>query len=204
MKIIAHRGNNGFDKENCLDGILNSLNMKYIDGVEFDIRFTKDKRFVLNHDPFYRGLFISKTYSKRLIRNGLDVLDDVLNLVCSDKLLLIEVKTDGNIKKISKYLNSVLSRYNLNYYICSFNYNFINYFSKKYNYKCGLIIGKRVNVDYLENDFDFNMISYKYKGEIPNKETFFWTVNSYKDIEYLDENIITDCPKEMYDYLSKF
>lgn len=202
MLIIAHRGNDEIKKDNSKKAIINSLNKEYIDGVEFDIRLTKDKRFILNHDPFYKTFFINNTTSKTLIKHGLDTLDDILNMIKSNKILLIEVKVEDNIKKTSKYLNRVLRRYNLNYYICSFNYNFINYFNKKYNYKCGLIIGKNINKNHIINNLSFNSISYKYKGEIPNKETFYWTINNIKEINN-KKNIITDKPKEIYNYLTK-
>ena len=64
MKIIAHRGNDNIHKENSLEAITNSLNSKYTDGVEFDIRFTKDYKFIVHHDFFYQGHFIKKNKSK--------------------------------------------------------------------------------------------------------------------------------------------
>lgn len=203
MNIIAHRGNDSTNKENSLKAIINSLKKDYIDGVEFDIRLTKDKKFILNHDPFYKHYYIKNTNSKTLIKHGLDTLEDVLNMINNNKIIIIEVKEDNNIKKTSKYLNRVLRKYNLNFYICSFNYNFINYFNKKYNYKCGLIIGKNINKNNIINNLTFNLLSYKYKGKIPNKETFYWTINNPKDIKNKIENIITDKPKEIYNFLTK-
>lgn len=203
MNLIAHRGNDEINKENSLKAIINSLNKDYIDGVEFDIRLTKDKRFILNHDPFYKKYFINSTVSKTLIKQGLDTLDDVLNMINNNKIILIEVKEEKNIKRTSKYLNRILRRYNLNFYICSFNYSFINYFNKKYNYKCGLIIGKNINKKHIVNNLSFNLLSYKYKGKNPNKETFYWTINNTKDIKNKMENIITDKPKEIYDFITK-
>lgn len=203
MNIIAHRGNDGNNKENSLKAILNSLNKDYIDGVEFDIRITKDKRFILNHDPFYKKYFIKKTPSKKLIKQGLNTLDEVLNKINNNKVLLIEVKEENNIKKTSKYLNKIIRKYSLNYYICSFNYNFIKYFNEKYNYKCGLIIGKNINKKHIINNFSFNSLNYKYKGKVPNKKTFYWTINNPKEIKEKQENIITDKPKEIYNYIIK-
>ena len=203
MKIIAHRGNDNIHKENTIEAILNSLEKQYIDGVEFDIRFTKDKKFILNHDPFYNNNYIKKTTSKKLVKEGLNTLDKVLNKIKSKKILLIEVKDEKNIKKVSKYLNKELKKNHLNYYICSFNYDFIKYFNAKYNYKCGLIIGKNINKKYIINNFNFNLISYKYKYKLPKKETFIWTVNNPKDIKNKNENIITDNPKEIYEFIKK-
>lgn len=202
MKIIAHRGNDNINKENTSKAILNSIKKYYVDGVEFDIRITKDKRFVINHDPLYKNNIIEFTKSKKLVKQGIDTLEDILNLIDNKKIIMIEVKIERNVIKVAKYLNRVLRRYNLNYYICSFNYNFIRYFNKKYNYKCGLIIGKNINKNHIINSFEFNSLSYKYKGKLPNKETFYWTVNNPKEIKN-KENIITDNPKVIYDYITK-
>ena len=49
-KFIAHRGNDDDLAENSKEAILNSLSKPYIDGVEFDIRITKDNKFVINHN----------------------------------------------------------------------------------------------------------------------------------------------------------
>ena len=203
MKIIAHRGNDNVHKENTKEAILNSLNTSYIDGVEFDIRLTKDGKFIINHDPFYHNYYIKSTNSKKLQKLGLNTLEEVLEEIKNDKILLIEVKEDGkSIKKSAKYLYNVLCKYNLNIYLCSFNYEFLNYFYKKYkNIKCGLIVGTKINKNHIINNFEFNSVSFKYKGKIPNKETFFWTVNHPKEIINKNENIITDKAKAIYEYL---
>ena len=50
-KIIAHRGiYNNKIKENTYLAIFNAFNNKYIYGVEFDIRLTKDNKIVIIHD----------------------------------------------------------------------------------------------------------------------------------------------------------
>ena len=195
MKIIAHRGNDEIHKENSFESILNSLNKKYVAGVEFDIRLSKDDKFVINHDPFYKGLFIRETSSKHLKTMGLNTLDEVINCITNSKIILIDVKVNDDIEKTSKILKRYLNK-KLNYYICSFNYSFINYFNSKY--KKGLIISR--NLKYIDK-FDFNLINYKYRGRYPKKETFFWTINNVKDIK--GENIITDRPKEISDFIEK-
>ena len=201
MKIIAHRGNDGIHKENTLEAIISSLNSKYTDGVEFDVRLTKDHKLIINHDPFYNGNYISHTNAKKLQKSGLNTLDEILNNVHNNKILMIEVKTDDSeIKIISKKLINVIKKYNLNYYICSFNYKFIKYFKETYNIKCGLIISIKINTKYLNNNFDFNSINYLYSKKIPPKETFRWTVNNKKELNKIakHENIITDNSKQIY------
>lgn len=202
MKIIAHRANDGIHRENSLEAILNSLNKSYIDGVEFDIRLTKDNKFILNHDPFYLGHLISSASSKTLKKIGLNILEDVLSKLNTDKIILIEIKNDyKKYSKISKYLNKILKKYQLNIYLCSFDYNLINYINKKYKYKCGIIIGKIINQKHINNNLHFNSISYKYKGLIPKKETFYWTINNPKNIK--KGNIITDKPKTIYESINQ-
>ena len=204
MKIIAHRGNDNIHKENSLEAITNSLNSKYTDGVEFDIRFTKDYKFIVHHDFFYQGHFIKKTKAKVLRKKGLNTLEEILKTVTNDKIILIEIKEESKKYKYLVYkLIKILKKYPLNYYICSFNYHLIKYFHQKYPFfKTGLIIGPINNLKYIKNDFAFNSVYYKnIKKTI--KETFAWTINKIEDIPKTDVNIITDKYKEIYTYLKK-
>ncbi len=201
MKIIAHRGNDGIHKENSLEAIINSLNSKYTDGAEFDVRLTKDHKLIVNHDPFYNGNYISHTNVIKLQKSGLNTLEEILKNVHNNKILMIEIKVDdNNIKIMSKKLIGIIKKYNLNYYICSFNYKFIKYFKENYNIKCGLIISIKINTKYLNNDFDFNSINYLYNKNIPSKETYRWTINNKKELDKIPKhaNIITDNFKQMY------
>lgn len=201
MKIIAHRGSDNKHKENSFESIISSLNKYYVDGVEFDIRMTKDNVFVINHDPFYKMLSIKETDSKHLRLLGINTLEEVLKCIENSKIIMIEVKVEDNIKTTSKNLSKILKKYDLNYYICSFNYDFINYFKNEYKFKSGLIISSKINTKHLKNDLDFNSISYKYKNEIPKKLTFRWTVNEIEEIT--TENIITDKPKKIYEFIKE-
>ena len=49
-KIYAHRGLTKIYPENSLYAILNADKCKFIDGIEIDVRMTKDKKFVVIHD----------------------------------------------------------------------------------------------------------------------------------------------------------
>ena len=88
MKIIAHRANDGIHEENSLEAILNSLEKEYIDGIEIDIRLTKDNKLIICHDPFYRGHFIKYTKIKKLEKLGLNSLNEVLNKI---KMVIIKL-----------------------------------------------------------------------------------------------------------------
>ena len=201
MKIIAHRGNDGIHKENSLEAIINSLNKKYVDGVELDVRLTKDKKLIINHDPFYNGYYINNTNAVKLQRLGLNMLDEILINISNNKIIMIEVKVDDKqIKQMTKKLKKTLNKYKLNYYICSFNYNFLINFKKCCHIKAGLIISIKINTKHINNNFDFNSINILYNKKIPNKETFRWTVNTKKELEKVNknENVITDNPLEIY------
>lgn len=205
MKIIAHRGNDGIHLENSMESILNSLSMTYIDGVEFDIRHTKDYDFVIHHDPFYKGYYIEKTRLSVLQKKGLNSLDEVLRNVNSDKILMVEIKEESSkFKYMLIKLHKILKKYNLNYYLCSFNYDLVSYLKKRYPmYKVGLLIGIKLNVNRMDNDFDFNMINFRHAKKAPLKETFIWTVDDLKTFEMVknNQNVITDKAKEIYDFI---
>lgn len=207
MKVIAHRGNDGIHKENTMEAILNSLELPYVDGIETDIRITKDFGLVINHDPFYEGDFISKTKTKTLQQKGLNTLEEVLKRINSNKIIMIEIKEETNKYKIlvSK-LYKIIKKYDLNYYICSFNYELIKYFKNKYpNIKTGLIVGIKMNTSKIENDFDFNSISYRHINLMDHKETFIWTVDTKEIFDKLKpyQNIITDKAKYMSELKTK-
>lgn len=205
MKIIAHRGNDGIHVENSMESILNSLTISYIDGVEFDIRHTKDYDFVIHHDPFYKGYYIEKTRLSVLQKKGLNSLEEVLKNINSDKIIMIEIKEEsGKFKYMLIKLHKLLKKYNLNYYLCSFNYDLVSYLKKKYPiYNVGLLIGIKLNLNKMDNSFDFNMINFRHAKKAPLKETFIWTVNDLKTFEMVkdNQNVITDKAKEIYDFI---
>lgn len=206
MKIIAHRGNDGIHKENSLESIINSLKKKYVNGVEIDIRLTKDKKLIINHDPFYKGYYINHTNSIKLKKMGLNTLKEVLDNINTNKVIMIEIKVeDKKIKTMFKILTNILKNYNLNFYICSFNYEFIKYFKNHSKIKCGLIISIKINTKYLNNNFNFNSVNYLYNKKLPHKETFRWTVNTKEELKKINinENIITDNTLKMYKLIKK-
>ncbi len=204
MKLIAHRGGlESLYKANTKEALDYCLNLNYIDGVELDIRLTKDKKIVIVHDSLInfvsdgRGI-VSKMTLKKLKKynfgskeypSKICTLDYFLSGVLNNKIIMIEIK-DKNIEIVG-ILEKILRKYKLNYYICSFHYEVI---SKVTNYKKGILIGLGQNLKYLYNKFNYNVISYYYKDNINlKKETFLWTLNSYK--EGCEEfNIITDYP----------
>lgn len=101
-KIIAHRGYWATEGsfENSITAITKAIQLG-ADGVEFDIRRTKDDSVIVNHDPKYSGYQIATTdyltLSSIRLPNGdkLPTLREVLRIVqdSPDLILFIELKT---------------------------------------------------------------------------------------------------------------
>ena len=190
--FIAHRGNNGSGfRENSLYAFLNCFNTSYIDGVEMDVRLTSDFVVVLSHSDLFNGKIISKTKFSKL---SIDSLDYVLSNLSNRKKIFIDVK--GNNLDIVDRLYFILVKYNYDFYVCSFNYDIVTLFKKRYSsYRVGLIIGYMLNVDRIHNSFDFNLIHYHFVKRIGNKMSFIWTVNDkfvYNVVKRYCSYIITD------------
>ena len=118
----------------------------------------------------------------------------------------IEIKEEKKNKLLLIKLNKLLKKYNLNYYLCSFNYDLLKTLKKKYpKYKTGLIIVIKLNTNHLENNFDFNSINYRHIEKAPKKETFVWTINNKETFNKVKNkaNIITDKWKEMYELINE-
>lgn len=154
MKFIAHRGLRTDEyKENSLAAFKNAINSKIMSGFEFDVRETKDKQFIVNHNIFiYNDLiklhkmkYLKKTYN-------LPSLQDVLKLE-TDKIMLVEVKDFSiNYKKFVKLINSYQNK---NIYIMSFHNKVINRL-KSYKIKAKLgILNYILNT---EEDYDYDFI----------------------------------------------
>lgn len=192
--IIAHRGNgkHGF-LENTKEAIWESLNSDDTDGVEFDIRMTKDKKLVLSHNAFFKEHLIAITNYQELL---LDLLNTVLKGIKSKKVVIIEIK-DRNLEVIP-ILYKILKKFSyLNIYIHSFHYNLLKEWKKRYpKYKVGLIKTNIINQNKDDKIFDFLSIAY-WSYEKKDKPVFIWTVNKKDDLKKWTKHnvdIITDKP----------
>lgn len=208
MHLISHRGlDNHVYSENSLKAIENVLSKDYIDGVEIDVRITKDKKIVLIHDPVidlisngsgivkYINFIDLDKYKYGKSEESIITLDNLLNILHTDKIILIELKEFGNdFTDLVEETVKIISKHNLNIYISSFNYKLLNYIKSKYkDIKCGLIIGYGLNIIHLKNNFDFNIVSYRYYNQVnSSKLTFIFNTdkNNY-DLNY-NTYLITD------------
>ncbi len=210
MKLIAHRGKDHHSfRENTKDALLTSLNMPYIDGIECDVRMTKDKKIVLHHDMTIQrtsdgsGFLKHKTlkelqkYNFGTKKNPTQIteLTSFLSKVSTKKVIVLELKNeDIEVEDFVDRVVKICRKYPLNYYFCSFRYEILTYMKEKYpTLKVGIIVGNGINEHHM-NEFDFISIN-KRDYTASKKELFVWTINSEKEIEKFKQKevyIVTD------------
>lgn len=175
MKLIGHRGAASITAENTIAGIL-AAKKAGVDAIEFDIRLTKDKRFVLIHDnDLERTHGINKKVSSMtfsevskavsLSGHKIPSLEEALQ-ACGDTPVVIEAK--GN--KWADALHRVIGDHPTKHYysVIAFNHHELHAFAK---FETG------IPVYVLEHRNSFDAINaarvYKFDGIDIN----FWTLN---------------------------
>ncbi len=184
MQLIAHRGLTTKNiKENTIEAFLNAIENNY-DGIELDIRLTKDKKVVVLHDKFINrtsdgsGNINNLTYKEVLkynfgtktIKSKIPLLSNVIKKI-NHKIIIIELK-----EKIElSILENILCKNKSNiYYICSFNKSYIDNL-KGSIYKLGLInyvFNSKINLKnynfvlILESLFTNNIYNYLEENKI--------------------------------------
>lgn len=155
MKIYSHRGESSYAQENSLKAFyLAEINKS--DGIETDVRKTKDNVLVLWHDKTIDRLSSSKgkicnmTYEELLKINDISekivTLDEFLKFFSNKKILLdIEIKEEG----IENDVYKLIQKYNAkNIIITSFKYNILeNIRSIDSNILLGLLLKNVTNKD---------------------------------------------------------
>ena len=187
--FIAHRGlyDNNI-KENTIEAFDNAFRNGY-QGIEFDVRITKDKVPVILHDSFLSRVFeeqgLLRNFTYQELRNkNIDIpkLEDVINRY-QNKVMIIELKEKID---ITKYLENPKNEY----YISSFNYDYVAYLKKSNNYELGVInYVLNSGVDYSKLDFIMILDS------IYNKKLF-----KFKELEIIIYGVvgnINDYNKEL-------
>ena len=166
MQLIAHRGLTSTTiKENTIEAFLNAIKNNY-DGIELDIRLTKDRKIVVLHDKLInrtsngRGNINNLTYNEVLKYNfgtkekksKIPLLSTVVESI-NNKIIIIELKEKIELIDLETILNKNKSN---DYYICSFNKSYIDNL-KGSNYKLGLInyiFNSKINLE----DYNFLLI----------------------------------------------
>lgn len=182
MKYIIHRGITSKDiKENSYTAIKKAIKDKESIGVEFDIRLTKDHKIVLSHNSLINLNVIEETNYSDLIKNNyLTTLDKILD-IDTNKIFLIDIKTNNNYKVFGDILMNTINKYNKNIYLASFDKNIIKYIKSKY--KKGII-----TLLYRRNNYNFIITNYKLISnnkikKIKDKEIFLWTIHNNNELE---------------------
>lgn len=206
--LIAHRGNDNHNyKENSEEGIIYCLSKSYIDGIECDLRLTKDNEIVLSHNTlidfksdgsgFIHDLTLGELLNYDFKNGKIPVLKNLLNKIDTNKILLLEIKEERQNVEESwiKALKEILDNYQkLNIYLCSFNYNLISKLKETLKVPIGIIVGYKMNKEKDIKPFDF--IMYQYKSFVyTHKKTFLWTINSkevFNKYKLKVDYIITD------------
>lgn len=198
LKFIAHRGLRTKEaKENTIKAFQNAIDSPVMSGFELDIRQTKDKQFMVNHNAFIKNDLIRSKKSKYLkCKYNLPFLEEVLALE-TDKIILIEIKDITiNYRKFVKLVNQFENK---NIYIMSFHNRVISKL-KKYPIKAKLGILNYILNDEEEYDYDFicllNNLSTEEIIECYQKkkiEVFMYgVINEEKDLFYEDTFYILD------------
>lgn len=123
MKIIAHRGASGLALENTIESIKAALDL-HVEGIEIDVRRTKDGKLVVIHDNHtdrvshqkanIHHLTLKETQKIRLY-NGqrIPTLEEVLKLTNNKKHIVIDIKdrnvSDELIRLLKKYPHDDMS-----------------------------------------------------------------------------------------------
>ena len=218
MNLIAHRGLHSKNtKENTLEAI--ELGNKHvdIDGVEIDVRLSKDNKVVVIHDEYIdvvsngRGR-TNEMSLERLKRfnfgtvvkpSTINSLSEVLDKISPQTLLIIELKDEREKNDIlaSKVIEIVNNYPLLNIWLKSFSLDIVNYLKRYSNRPVGILINE-FNKDLLNLDFDFYSISqHMITNDIVNnkledrKAVMVWTINTKKQFQDLKEKLKSNINK---------
>jgi len=221
MIILGHRGIPALIKENTLESLLKAIELG-ADGIETDVRLTKDGTPVLIHDDNLsnfcgedikiKELTISELKEFRYDGMTIPTLEEFLLSVPHNKCLNLEIK-EYEAGEITVELGK---RYEGNVIYSSFNHDLITELKNKYtDYKFGYLFGEEhmgMNIEEITDLFKHNTYSahlpingYLSKPELFNKllpmlremciKIVFWTVNSKDEIAKISEYVdylITD------------
>lgn len=216
-KCIAHRGNNKYYLENSIESIKSAVEMK-ADGVEMDIRHTKDGHAIILHDSTLKRVAKNKfrqscpleekisdlnlidIRSNCILKNGEDIplLIEVINAVKSSKFdWFIELK-DSPTKNTFEIIRSYIPNHN-NKKIISFKRKALkqfNSFIKKSSSEKEFELFKlyRFYIFHLKDfhaDVHFTPFNLnKILKKNPNIKKAVWTIDSSQKIEWaMQENL---------------
>lgn len=187
---FRHRGLHKSVPENSLASFKKALyrNMP----IELDVRITKDSKIVVFHDNNLKRMTgIDKKIEKcnyDEIRNiklnnseeTIPLLTDVLNLINSKVLLLIEIKS--NSKKMYKKLSKILKKYN-NFLIQTFSLKTYYWFKIHTKFKIGILTYSNLKLNLILKPNFISVSKYNAVKINNNIPLFIWTIKNKKELE---------------------
>lgn len=142
--IIAHRGFHKFAEENTIAAYQKAIEIG-VDGIEFDVRITKDGILISHHDEIIDDKYISNLTYERINQIAADkgfhvpTVEEVLKLAKGKVKLFVELKEEGYENEI---INLLLKYLNLDEFIViSFNVRSLKLIKSSYtDVKTGLLL----------------------------------------------------------------
>ena len=174
--IGGHRGSPKKAKENSIE----SFSAAILDGadfIEFDVRYSKDKKLIIHHDPALKGHILKEMNYDEIVKLSenlgyrVPLLEDVLNL-CRGKIKLdIEIKepetTEETIEK------TLLNFKPEDFITTSFHDSVLIKINNNFNgLKKGLLFD-----DFTKKDLRTRIINLKPDFVLPDCKNFDFTVN---------------------------
>jgi glycerophosphoryl diester phosphodiesterase len=248
IMITGHRGAAGLAPENTISAI--KLGMKYADRIEIDVHQSKDKKIIVMHDKTVnrttdgkghiknmtlgdiKSLDAGLWFSSKYIGEKVPTLEEVIDIVCPTKTLVIEIK-DHDYKDIESNIVDIILKKNVvdNVIIQSFSISVLdlvhninpNIKLHKLFIKSFYILGIKLMVGTSVNLFDFKKYSYIEEYSLYHRFIFYFSVKQLdrktrgkkinvwvendifrakKFIDYGVDGFITDFP-DRYSFLGK-
>lgn len=182
---FAHRGVHDEYPENSIQAFQKAIDMNL--AIELDIHLSKDNQIVVFHDDSLLRMTGENEFIKFLTYNEISqyklndtqftipLLKDVLDLVKGKVPILIEIKTNNNMKKLVPKLKELLDEYSGKVFIQSFNPFVLR--------RCYKIMPSILRGQLSSFFVDDNLKFYK---KIPIKKLFF---KSFSHIDFVSYNI---------------
>mgnify|MGYP004530964209 FL=1 len=212
MYFIAHRGLHSSDIiENSIEAIELGSKVKYLDGVEFDVRLTKDNKVVVIHDKTIdrvsNGVGTVANMTLRQLRKynyGSDVapstistLDEVLDVITPGSLLIIELKDEDkrNSVLVTEVLK-ILDKYpNLNIWLKSFSSQIVDLLQNASKYPTGILVDKTSTKELLKDTYFYSISKHVIDKNIVknlikrDKIIMIWTINTKEELNNLKKTL---------------
>jgi glycerophosphoryl diester phosphodiesterase len=124
MKIIAHRGDHTREIENTIKALLLARQIGF-DGIETDVRLTKDHQIMVCHDDslqrcFGEDVLLSQLTFAEAKSFGVPSLEDLFLALPQDFEIHLELKSRGSAKILLENYRGKISKRQKNLYITSF------------------------------------------------------------------------------------